>query len=62
MPYKANENRRHEIPKVRYRVENWAAYDAALRRRGYLTIRGRRLDAARHGAAWPAIALLRYCH
>ena len=38
MPYKANENRRHKIPKVRYRVENWAAYDAGMRRRGDLTI------------------------
>jgi transposase len=38
MPYKANESRRHKIPKVRYRVENWSAYDAALRRRGDLTI------------------------
>lgn len=38
MPYKANENRRHKIPKARYRVENWAAYDAALRRRGDLRI------------------------
>ena len=38
MPYKANEPRRHKIPKARYRVENWTAYDAALRRRGDLTI------------------------
>ena len=38
MPYKANESRRHKIPKARYWVENWAAYDAALRRRGDLTI------------------------
>ncbi|WP_448204841.1 IS5 family transposase [Azospirillum sp. sgz302134] len=38
MPYKANEPRRHKIPKARYRVENWAAYNAALRRRGDLTI------------------------
>ncbi|SMF90238.1 hypothetical protein SAMN02982917_7015 [Azospirillum oryzae] len=30
MPHKANEPRRHKIPKARYRVENWAAYDAAL--------------------------------
>lgn len=30
--------RRHKIPKARYRVENWAAYNAALRRRGDLTI------------------------
>ena len=38
MPYKANESRRHKIPRARYRVENWAAYDAALRRRGDLTL------------------------
>ncbi|SMF88378.1 Transposase DDE domain-containing protein [Azospirillum oryzae] len=38
MPYKANEPRRHKIPKTRYRVWNWAAYDAALRRLGDLTI------------------------
>lgn len=38
MPHKANEPRRHKIPEARYRVENWAAYDAALRRRGDLTI------------------------
>ncbi len=39
MPHKANEPRRHKIPKGRYRVENWSAYDAARRRRGDLTIR-----------------------
>lgn len=38
MPYKANETRRHKIPHARYRVANWAAYDAALRRRGDLTV------------------------
>ncbi|QRM35666.1 IS5 family transposase [Microvirga sp. VF16] len=38
MPYKANESRRHRIPKARYRIQNWSAYDAALRRRGDLTI------------------------
>ena len=38
MPYKANEPRRHRIPKARYRIENWAEYDAALRRRGSLTV------------------------
>jgi hypothetical protein len=38
MPYKANEDCRHKIPRARYRVGNWAAYDAALRRRGDLTI------------------------
>src|SRR4051812_3290763 len=38
MPYKANEPRRHKIPKARYKVANWAEYDAALRRRGSLTV------------------------
>ena len=38
MPYKANESRRHKVPKARYRVENWSDYDAALRRRGDLTL------------------------
>jgi hypothetical protein len=35
---KADEPRRHRIPKTRYKIENWAEYDAALRRRGSLTI------------------------
>jgi hypothetical protein len=30
MPYKANETRRHKIPRARYRVTNWPAYDRAL--------------------------------
>jgi hypothetical protein len=38
MPYKANEPRRHKIPKARYKIDNWAEYDAALRRRGSLTV------------------------
>jgi Transposase DDE domain len=38
MPYKFNESRRHKIPKARYRVTNWPAYDAALRQRGSLTV------------------------
>ena len=38
MPYKANEPRRHKIPKARYKIENWAEYDAALRQRGSLTV------------------------
>jgi hypothetical protein len=31
MPFKANRDCRHRIPKQRYRVTNWAAYDAGLR-------------------------------
>src|SRR5690348_597192 len=38
MPYKANADRRHKIPRARYRVTNWADYDAALVRRGSLTL------------------------
>ncbi len=38
VPFKANADRRHHIPKQRHRVTNSAAYDAALRQRGSLTI------------------------
>src|SRR5215216_4055135 len=38
MPYKANEARRHKIPKARYRVSNWPAYDKALQQRGSLRV------------------------
>src|SRR5215217_3843117 len=38
MPYKVNQQHRHKIPKARYRVQNWREYDAALRRRGDLTV------------------------
>ncbi len=38
MPFKANEARRHRIPRARYRVTNWPAYDRALQRRGSLTV------------------------
>src|SRR3954463_15511470 len=38
MPFKANRDRRHPIPKQRHRVTNWAEYDAGLRARGSLTV------------------------
>ena len=38
MPHKANAGRRHHIPRPKRRVTNWAEYDAALRRRGSLTV------------------------
>src|SRR3954468_19524071 len=38
VPFKANAARRHRIPKQRHRVTDWAAYDAALRQRGSLTV------------------------
>ena len=38
VPFKANGDRRHHIPKQRHRVTDLAAYDAALRQRGSLTV------------------------
>ena len=38
MPYKANEARRHKIPRARYKVTNWPDYDRALQQRGSLTV------------------------
>ena len=38
MPFKHHAEHRHHIPKRRYRVTNWREYDAALRRRGSLTV------------------------
>ena len=38
MPFKHNAVRRHHIPLARYRVTNWLAYEAGLRRRGDLTL------------------------
>jgi hypothetical protein len=38
VPFEANAARRHRIPRQRHRVTNWAAYDAALRPRGSLTV------------------------
>jgi len=38
MPNNYNSPRRHHIPKMKFRVKNWAEYDAGLRRRGSLTL------------------------
>jgi DDE family transposase len=38
MPFKANADRRHKFPRAKYRVTNWPDYDAALVRRGSLTV------------------------
>jgi hypothetical protein len=38
VPFKHHAEHRHHIPKPRYRVTNWAEYDAALKRRGTLTV------------------------
>ncbi len=38
MPSKHNAARRHHIPRARYQVTNWPAYEMGLRRRGDLTV------------------------
>ena len=38
MPHKHNEDRRHKIPKQKFKVTNWSAYNESLRRRGDLTV------------------------
>src|SRR3954453_11063906 len=38
MPHKHNADRRHHIPKMTCKVQNWPAYEAGLRRRGSLTL------------------------
>ena len=38
MPFKLNQDRRHHIPKQKYKVMNWREYDASLRQRGSLTV------------------------
>jgi hypothetical protein len=39
MPHKYNAARRHHIPKMSFKVRNWPAYEAGLRRQGSLTLR-----------------------
>ncbi len=56
MPFKANRDRRHHIPKQRHRVSNWAAYDAGLRARGSLTVLYRRAYVLTHGPGGPGCA------
>ncbi len=38
LPFKLNQDRRRHIPKQKRGVTNSAAYDAALRQRGNLTV------------------------
>src|SRR5215210_3092125 len=38
LPFKLNQDRRHHIPRQKHKVTNSAAYDAALRQRGSLTV------------------------
>jgi len=38
VPFKANADRRHHIPRQRHKMTNWRDYDAALRQRGSLTV------------------------
>ena len=50
MPFQHHAARRHRIPKACYRVTNWPAYEAGLRRGGDVTVR---LDEAAL-AGWQA--------
>ncbi len=38
MHFKLNADRRHHIPKQKFKVTNWHDYDASLRQRGSLTV------------------------
>ena len=38
MPNKHNDDRRHHIPKMSFKVQNWPDYETGLRRRGSLTL------------------------
>ena len=38
MPHKHNADRRHHIPKMSFKVQNWPAYEAGMRRRGSLLL------------------------
>jgi hypothetical protein len=38
MPHKHNDDRRHHIPKMAFKVRNWPEYEAGLRWRGSLTL------------------------
>jgi transposase len=38
MPHKHNADRRHHIPQMSFKVQNWPEYEAGLRRRGSLTL------------------------
>src|ERR1700682_1437204 len=48
MPHKHNAERRHHIPKMQFKVTNWAEYEAGLRRRGSLTLWGCELAVPDH--------------
>src|ERR1017187_4741472 len=67
MSNKHNAPRRHHIPKMKFRVKNWAEYDAGLRRRGSLTlwVTPEVLDGWQGSTAdypWRAVQLLRAGH
>ncbi len=38
MPHKHDASRRHRITKMKFKVTNWAEYEAGLRRRGSMTL------------------------
>jgi hypothetical protein len=48
MHRKDNADRRHHVPKMLFKVQNWPAYKAGLRRRGSLTLMGLTISAPDH--------------
>ena len=62
MPNKHNEKRRHQLPKMTFKVTNWTEYDAGLKRRGSLILlvtkeaMGNWRGAPAH-CGWPVVAI-----
>ena len=38
MPYKLRDDRRHKFKKISYQINNWPAYNEALKKRGSVTL------------------------
>jgi len=51
MPNKHNADRRHHFGKMKFKIRNWASYEAGLRQRGSLTLWCGRGDRQMAGAA-----------
>ena len=59
MPHKHNADRRHHIPKMSFKIQNWPKYEAGLRRRGSLTL-WLEDGALQHWQTWGPAGQARY--
>ena len=59
MPHKHNADRRHPIPKMSFKIQNWPEYEAGLRRRGSLTL-WLEDGALQHWQTWGPAGQTRY--